>query len=108
MSSGKYKILNYASTLSVFVDTQPLPDICLETDQLENTEIIYGGYTQTKWLSEKLLQSAKSYGDIYIYRLGLLTQYESKGYDGNFDWFNSFIKGLAQLRKVKKITYHKT
>ena len=106
MSSGKYKKLNYASTLSVFVDTQPLPDICLETDQLENTEIIYGGYAQTKWLSEKLLQSAKSYGDIYIYRLGLLTQDESKGYDGNFDWFNSFIKGLAQLNVIPKLDRH--
>jgi thioester reductase-like protein len=90
-SSGQPKSLHYISTLSVFVDAWPLPARCLETDTLENTQIVYGGYAQSKWASEKLVRKSCSNDSVSIYRLGLLTQNSSNGYAPENDLFSEFL-----------------
>lgn len=96
---GNPKRLHYISTLSVFVDATPLPEVCLESDELNDTEIVYGGYAQSKWAAERLVRASTIPNGISIYRLGLLTANSETGYEPQNDLFTEFVRdhdfGLA-------------
>ncbi|YCM46195.1 AMP-binding protein [Verrucomicrobiaceae bacterium 227] len=81
--TGIPKHLIYASTLSVFVDASPLPKVCQEDDLPKTASTIYGGYAQTKWVAEKLVQESAL--PTNVIRLGLLTANQSTGYSAPED-----------------------
>lgn len=104
---GRKKVLHYASTLSVFVASDQNKGLLLESDELESTSYIYGGYAQSKWVAEYLLHQAnKELNIINFYRFGLLTGDSQTAYFPKTDFLAMFIKGISQLGCVpaKKFT----
>lgn len=99
--SGRRKKMHYASTLSVFVSTDQNEGELLESDRLENTQLVYGGYGQTKWAAEYFLHQIPSdVCDISIHRLGLITGDTLTGKSSPKDFLNMFVHGIIQLGAV--------
>ncbi|TNE25516.1 MAG: NAD-dependent epimerase/dehydratase family protein [Alphaproteobacteria bacterium] len=99
--TGKRKKLHIASTLSVFVATDQNSGTLLESDRLENTKYVYGGYAQTKWAAEyMLLQVPKAACDITHYRFGLITGDSETGSCSETDFLKIFARGIRSLGAV--------
>jgi amino acid adenylation domain-containing protein/thioester reductase-like protein len=98
LCAGRSKCLHYISTLSVFVATDKNQGVLLESDHLDDTSIVYGGYAQTKWAAEVILRSlAGKAGPITYHRLGLITGDSVTGKSADHDFLNLFVNGLASL-----------
>lgn len=99
--NGRRKKLNYASTLSVFVSTNRNEGVALETDRLDNPCIIYGGYGQTKYVSEKFLLNVPSeLCSINIIRYGLLCGDTTNGISAPKDFLGMFIRGAKLVKAL--------
>lgn len=98
---SKLKSLHYASTLSVFVSTDKNHGVLKESDRLEDTKEIYGGYAQTKWLAEKALLELQDAGaPISIYRLGLITGDTTTGITADTDFLSMFVRGICEIGAI--------
>lgn len=98
LCSGRSKCLHYISTLSVFVATDSNHGVLLESDHLDNTAIVYGGYAQTKWAAEVFLRSlGGKAGPITYHRLGLITGDSVTGKCADHDFLDLFVNGLSSL-----------
>ena len=93
---SKHKKLHYASTLSVFVSSDQNSGNCKEEDKLKGISRLYGGYPQSKFTAELIVQqAARRYPLINIFRLGLICA--DKNNQGNpLDYLNLFIKSTLQ------------
>jgi thioester reductase-like protein len=100
LATGRRKALHYASTLSVFVATDRNSGLLEETDGLDQTEYVYGGYAQSKWAAEHLLRSAGGAGPVAYYRLGLIAGDSRTGRCSPTDFLALFCRGLAALGGV--------
>jgi len=99
--NGRRKKLNYASTLSVFVSTDRNEGVALESDRLDEPCIIYGGYGQTKYVSEKLLHNVpQELCGINIIRYGLLCGDTINGISAPKDFLGMFIRGAKVVKKL--------
>lgn len=99
--NGRRKKLNYASTLSVFVSTNRNEGVALETDRLDNPCIIYGGYGQSKYVSEKFLLNVPSeLCSINIIRYGLLCGDTTNGISAPKDFLGMFIRGAKLVKAL--------
>lgn len=97
-AEGPPKHIHYASTLSVFVATDRNHGVALESDALDDTKTVYGGYAQSKWAAEVLLQQAMRQGQpASIYRLGLVTGDSRTGASSSHDFLRTFLQGLIAL-----------
>jgi len=107
--TGHSKKLLYASTLSVFVGAEPLPDICYETDSLKETRTVYGGYAQTKWVSEVMVRNSQNnISHLCIARLGLLTGDERTAQIPENDLFYFFIRTISRAKCIPEGIRHLT
>jgi len=98
LCSGRSKCLHYISTLSVFVATDCNRGVLLESDHLDDTAIVYGGYAQTKWAAEVFLRSlGGKAGPITYHRLGLITGDSVTGKCADHDFLDLFVNGLSSL-----------
>lgn len=98
LCSGRSKCLHYISTLSVFVATDRNHGVLLESDHLDDTAIVYGGYAQTKWAAEVFLRSlGGKAGPITYHRLGLITGDSVRGKCADHDFLDLFVNGLSSL-----------
>lgn len=98
---SKLKPLHYASTLSVFVSTDKDSGILKESDSMEDTQSIYGGYAQSKWLAEKALLKLQDLGaPISIYRLGLITGDTTSGITADTDFLSMFVRGIKEIGAI--------
>ncbi|CAM5998880.1 unnamed protein product [Sphagnum balticum] len=105
LGSGRAKCLHYASTLSVFVATNNNHGLLLETDNLQTTKTIYGGYAQTKFAAEILLRNLSGkLGPASYHRFGLITGDSQSGIGSDYDFLNLFLKGLRALNCAPEIT----
>ena len=97
--TGRSKLLDYISTLSVFVGTDRYRGMMLESDQLGETKRVYGGYAQTKWAAEKLLRMR---ADVVarFYRMGLLTADSKTWAVPEMDLLTLTIQSLVDLDVV--------
>ena len=98
-SEIKLKPVHYISTTSVF---SPLAysqtNLVLESDPLEKTEGLEGGYPQSKWVAEKLVMQARDRGlPVSIYRLARVTGHSQTGVCNTDDLFCRLIKGCIQM-----------
>lgn len=95
----KLKELHYASTLSVFVSSDDPREIFSE-EGIEYASEVYGGYAQSKWVSEKILLNALEAGfqSIKIYRFGLITGDSNTGFSKQNDFFSLFLIFLEKYR----------
>ena len=94
-AEGRAKTLHFASSLSVFVDADPLESWCREDDQRREITHIHGGYAQSKWVAEQLILQARERGlRAGIHRLGLLTLNAQTGIGPRNDWLMLALPGL--------------
>ena len=95
---GKRKRLHDASTLSVFVSTDRNSGTVYESDDLCVPTNIYGGYGQTKFVAEKMVQTIDpSYCDVFIYRFGLLCGDTIHGISAPKDFLGMFFRGARTV-----------
>lgn len=96
--TGIRKKLHYASTLSVFVSTDRNRGTVYERDILSFTTNIYGGYGQSKYVAEKMVQSIPpSFCDVFIYRYGLLCGDTIHGISAPKDFLGMFFRGAKTI-----------
>ena len=104
--TGVRKKLHYASTLSVFVSTDRNQGTVYESDDLSTPTHIHGGYGQTKFVAEKMVQSIPpAYCDVFIYRYGLLCGDTEHGQSAPKDFLGMFFRGA---RKVGCLPFDKS
>ena len=99
-SHGKIKPLHYVSTLSVFTHKGAEPVLTIrEQESIDDyAEQLKGGYDQSKWVAEKLVQTARSRGlPVAIYRPGRFTGHSQSGVWRPEDLLCRMIKGCIQL-----------
>ncbi|MFZ4534894.1 MAG: AMP-binding protein [Propionivibrio sp.] len=94
-AEGRAKTLHFASSLSVFVDADPLVSWCREDDLRRDITLIHGGYAQSKWVAEQLVLQARERGlRTGIHRLGLLSLNAQTGSGPRNDWLTLALPGL--------------
>ena len=101
-STYTLKEIHYMSTLSVFVSTNKNIGLIKESDKLDLTSTIYGGYAQTKWVSEYYL-SLQNHLNINIFQISLILGHSQKPNFSDKDYLNKFVKGLIQQNPIKNI-----
>jgi thioester reductase-like protein len=80
---GRPKDLNYVSTTFVF--GWAVKSVLYETDRNENMELLDFGYSQSKWVAEKVVDDARSKGlSVRIFRPALVSPSVTGG-GNNFD-----------------------
>jgi thioester reductase-like protein len=80
---GKPKDLNYVSTTFIF--GWAVKSVLLETDGNENMELLDFGYSQSKWVAEKVVEDARNKGlSVRIFRPALVSPSVTGG-GNNFD-----------------------
>jgi thioester reductase-like protein len=95
----KVKPLHYASTYAVFESPVYAGKVVTEADPVDHCEGIALGYTQSKWVAEKLVQSARSRGlPVCIYRLPLISGHSKTGAWNLKDFTCLMIKGCTQMK----------
>lgn len=73
--------IHYVSSLAVFpVVGNRLPDMIDERTSIDHGGLLYGGYTQSKWVAEKLLMTAQAAGlPGAVYRPSLVVGHSQTG-----------------------------
>jgi thioester reductase-like protein len=80
---GRHKDLNYVSTTFVF--GWAVKSVLLETDGNEDMELLDFGYSQSKWVAEKVVEDAREKGlSVRIFRPALVSPSITGG-GNNFD-----------------------
>ena len=96
--------LLFASTLSVFVDTDAPRGLFTPTDPLPDAQIC-GGYAQTKLLAEVLVRSSDL--SSCCVRYGLLAPDRRSNRFGAHDWLRLSLRGLRALGCVPESALHR-
>lgn len=97
-SKIKPKPVHFVSSPAVFESAGYLnkPSI-KEEDNLDDCEVVYGGYGQSKWVGEKLLKTAHLRGiPVYIYRPGMISGHSQTGASDTNQILARLIKGFIQ------------
>jgi thioester reductase-like protein len=98
-SRGTGKPVHVVSSLSVFpLVGNPQGKVFREPDSLDHGGVLYGGYTQSKWVAEKLATVARSRGlPVAIYRPGIITGHSQTGAWNTDDFMSRLIKSWIEL-----------
>jgi amino acid adenylation domain-containing protein/thioester reductase-like protein len=100
-SQGRVTPVHYISTIDVLkplIYAQATPRTIGEDEQVETGQAVDKGYTQTKWVAEKLMLTARSRGiPTCIYRPGMLTGQSQTGAAPTDDLIGRILKGIIQL-----------
>jgi amino acid adenylation domain-containing protein/thioester reductase-like protein len=104
-SQIKIKPVHFISTASVFTSDEYFKlGVVLENDPLEHSQGLVGGYTQSKWVAEKIVMIARDRGlPCSIYRLGRVTWHSQTGVWNSNDIFYRFIKSCIQLKSAPEM-----
>jgi|WetSurSiteA1Bulk_404760.scaffolds.fasta_scaffold00017_13 myxalamid-type nonribosomal peptide synthetase MxaA len=96
------KAIHYVSTLSVF--SELTPPHCLgfsEQDEAKLTEYLDDGYSQSKWVAEKIMLLASKRGfPVSIYRPATVAGDSINGVWNSDDFLCRLLKGCLQLGSV--------
>ena len=97
-SQVKLKSVHFVSTPAVFKSTGYLDKSLIHEDApLEACEVVYGGYGQSKWVAEKLLQIASSRGiPISVYRPGTICGHSKTGASNPDQTFGRLLKSFVE------------
>ena len=98
-SQNKAKAVHYISTIAVFpVLANANVSVIHEQDSLDHGGVLYGGYSQSKWVAEKLVTLAQSRGvPVSIYRPALITGHSDTGVWNTDDVLCRAIKSSIEL-----------
>lgn len=99
---GQAKPVHFLSATSVFSPTQASGvQVIQETDSLADFPAPLGGYNQSKWVAEGLMQQAQVRGlPIFTYRLGRIAGDSQTGCFNVNDFLYRLIIGCVQLGSV--------
>ena len=98
-SQIKIKPVHFISTLDVFqASMYAQANTIWEQDQLPHCEGLSDGYSQSKWVAEKLMMAARSRGlPVCIYRPGMITGHSQTGASKTDDLACRLIAGFIQM-----------
>ncbi len=100
----KIKPVHYISSISVFESTAYANQVVTESDSLVHSEGIYMGYSQSKWVAEKLVMAARDRGlPVCIYRPPLIAGHSETGAWYTDDFICRVIKGGIQMGSVPSL-----
>ena len=100
-SQIKVKPVHFISTISVIIPNNPDITIVREQDNLDDAKLPSSGYTQSKWVAEKLVTIARERGlPVSIYRPGRISGHSQTGACNPSDHTYRMIKGCIQLRSI--------
>ncbi|MFQ5794192.1 MAG: amino acid adenylation domain-containing protein, partial [Candidatus Bipolaricaulia bacterium] len=101
-SQTKVKPVHYVSTIGVFpLGHYPDDKVVREQDDLDHGGVLYDGYSQSKWVAEKLVRLARSRGlPVCIYRPGRITGHSQTGAWNTNDFPCRMVKGCIQLGSI--------
>ena len=101
-SQVKVKPVHFISTNGVFSpEGYSGIKIVQEQDNLNDYQVPSGGYTQSKWVAEKLVNIARNRGfPVSIYRLGRVSGHSKTGVFNQNDFLYRLIIGCIKLEKV--------
>ncbi|MDJ0676337.1 MAG: amino acid adenylation domain-containing protein [Calothrix sp. MO_167.B42] len=90
--------VHHISTLDIFQSSEYREkELILETDDLLSADGYLDGYSQSKWVAEKLVMAARSRGlPVCIYRLGMVTGHSQTGAFQPSNMISRIIKGFIQ------------
>jgi len=102
----KVKPFHYVSSVAVFESSAYAGKIVKEDDDFHDWEGIFLGYSQTKWVAEKLVKIAGSRGlPITIHRPPLISGDSKTGICNTHDFINLMIKGCLQMGSFPDVDY---
>jgi len=102
----KVKPLHYVSSVAIFESPAYAGKVVKEQDEFSHWEGIYLGYSQTKWVAEKLVKIAGERGlPITIYRPPLISGDSKTGICNTHDFINLMTKGCLQMGSFPDVEY---
>ncbi|NEQ19418.1 MAG: hypothetical protein F6K28_06755 [Microcoleus sp. SIO2G3] len=105
-SEIKVKPLHYVSSVAVFESPAYAGKVVKEQDNFDHWEGIYLGYSQTKWVAEKLVKIAGERGlPITIHRPPLIAGHSETGVSNTHDFTNLMIKGCLDMGCFPDVDY---
>jgi len=103
-SAGKPKYFHYVSSYSVFDNPSHFGKTVTETDPLTSPDGYFLGYSETKWVSEKLVAEAANRGlRTAVYRPGEIVGGRKEGVWKLEDMISRTLVGCIQMRAVPKM-----
>ncbi|WP_231295569.1 non-ribosomal peptide synthetase [Gloeocapsa sp. PCC 7428] len=101
-SQGKVKPVHFMSTDGVFsAKGYSGVKVVREQDSLDDYQVPSSGYTQSKWVAEKLVTIARDRGlPVCIYRIGRVSGHSQTGVFNRNDFLYRLIVGCIKLEKV--------
>jgi len=102
--AGRPKSVHYLSTTGLF---ETSAETIINTDTpLPPFDSLSLGYTQTKWVAEKLLESARQRGlSVTLYRPSRIIGSTTTGYGNRDDFLTLFMQGCLQLGEFPDFAY---
>ncbi|WP_066380744.1 thioester reductase domain-containing protein [Anabaena sp. CA = ATCC 33047] len=102
----KVKPLHYVSSVAVFESPFYAGKVVKEDDDFSHWEGIYLGYSQTKWVAEKLVKIARDRGlPVTIHRPPLISGDSQTGIGNTHDFINLMVKGCLQMGYFPAVEY---
>ena len=103
-SEGKPKYFHYISSYSVFDNPSHFGKSVKESDPLSSPEGYFLGYSETKWVAEKLVAEAANRGlRTTVYRPGEITGGIKEGVWKLEDMISRTLVGCIQMRSVPEM-----
>ena len=100
-SQIKVKPVHYISSVAVFESSSYCQKLLTESDRLAHTEGMYLGYSQSKWVAEKLVMMARERGiPVCIYRAPFISGHSQTGVWNTDDIICRMIKGCIQMGSI--------
>lgn len=105
-SDIKVKPLHYVSSVAIFESPAYAGKVVREQDEFDHWEGIYLGYSQTKWVAEKLVKVARDRGlPITIHRPPLIGGHSQTGVTNTHDFMCLMIKGCLEMGCFPDVDY---
>lgn len=103
---GKTKPVHYVSSVAVFETAAYAGKVVSEQDSFDHWQGICLGYSQTKWVAEKLVKIAGARGlPISIYRPPLIAGHSKTGLSNTDDFICLMLKGCIQMGNFPDLDY---
>ncbi|HLO86980.1 MAG TPA: thioester reductase domain-containing protein [Nostocaceae cyanobacterium] len=102
----KVKPVHYVSSVAVFESPIYAGKVVKEQDEFNDWQGIFLGYSQTKWVAEKLVKVARDRGlPVTIHRPPLISGDSQTGICNTHDFINLMIKGCLQMGCFPDVDY---
>jgi len=100
---GAPKAVHYVSTFTVHTADHNRNETVSEASQLPEPATLLHGYSQTKWVSEKLLEAARDRGlPVSVYRPGHITGHSQTGAANTGDLLHTMVKVCLEVGAAPK------